>query len=58
MSSTLVDWGKPLPSTFVPSSEGMETHRPPASIGDTQPTCIRKTKPGKYGRLDWRQINR
>ncbi len=30
----------------------------PASIGDTQPTCIRKTKPGKYGRLDWRQINR
>ena len=30
----------------------------PASIGDTQPTCIRKTKPGKYGRLEWRQINR
>ena len=29
-----------------------------SQVGDPLPTCIRKTKPSKFGRLDWRQINR
>ncbi|MBK4738080.1 pilus assembly protein [Noviherbaspirillum pedocola] len=30
----------------------------PAAVGDSTPVCVAKTNPGRFGRLDWRQINR